>query len=180
MSPENLKTMRTFRETNMELCRNEKNIRSPEWIESMEVMERVERKRRGREERCTFRWALLSLLRGLALLLFSIPFFSFTLSPHVRGSLRSNRRDLLEISHLDVPGLNYLSLCIMLSCISVFIPICFKRKFIQWLNNALTYEYSRISLGLILSLFSFSSSSMLLFDFTLGLLVSGSLLFNQC
>lgn len=80
----------------------------------------------------------------LALILFLLPF--------PQGSLSPERRDLMETSFsaLSVPRISY-SLHNVWLWFSGFVLICCRKKFLWWwLSRAVSYEYWRMSLRVIL------------------------------
>jgi hypothetical protein len=106
----------------------------------------------------------------------SIFLVSFIHSGFYTISLNPEERDSMETSYLDIQGL---SLCNVWLWVSAFIPIgCRRKPLWWWLNKALIYENSRISLGVTLSLFL---NSIIWFPPRyLGYLVSGSSSPKQC
>lgn len=71
------------------------------------------------------------------------------------GSLSHERKDLMETSHFkaDHSRISY-SLRLVWSYVFVFVSICCRRKLLWWWQDI--YEYSRLPLGVIPMLHSFS------------------------
>lgn len=95
--------------------------------------------------------------------------YSFLL-PLPRAFPNPEGRDLMEFSDLWLSVPSSLSVCVISSCLSMGLCVSFsllqKENFFDGLSKALTYEYSRRSLGVISLLHCFSRSRV--FGFTLG------------
>ena len=108
---------------------------------------------------CFSLWVHISLTQLTQRALFSWhPLFPLTLIlflSYLRGdSLSSERRDSMETSHFELCVPRILSTVHLWVFASVLV-CCRKKPLHQWLNKALIYEYSRISLRLILFIVGF-------------------------
>ena len=97
-----------------------------------------------------------------------LAFISFLLPLLQHSLLCPAGRDLMQILHLGVSISCFLSLYTLSVCESlyVFSSAAGAKILWFWLSNTLIYDYTRISLGFILLLCSFSR--IVVFDFMLG------------
>lgn len=81
--------------------------------------------------------------------------------PLLWGCMSSEERDLFETFHLEPSVPIFLTLCILSNCGSLYVAFVPQEK-AWWLSEALIYEDSRISFGVILLLCFFFISFFLL------------------
>lgn len=114
-------------------------------------------------ERLLFSWCPTS---PLGLVIFTLPL--------LQGSLSSERRDLVEIFYSGLSVLSHTVHNVWLWISTVLYILC-RRKFLWWwLSKALLYEYSRMSLAVILLLLFLNKINIWFSPRTLFYLVSGS------